>query len=131
MSSIQSYKDLDVWKKSFAFSLEIYKTTAAFPSEEKFGIISQLRRAAVSIPSNIAEGWSRKSTKSYIQFLNVAVGSVAEAETLLLLSFELKYISNEAKQNLVSLLNEIARMLNALISSLKNKLRNQELGIRN
>jgi four helix bundle protein len=131
MKNIQSYKDLDVWKKSIAFSLELYKITAIFPSEEKFGMISQLRRASVSIPTNIAEGWSRKSTKSYIQFLNISIGSVAEIETLLLLSYELKYLSNDTHQHLQKLLNEIGKMLNALISSLKNKLRNQELGIPN
>jgi four helix bundle protein len=127
MGSIHSYKDLDVWKKSFAFSVEIYKITTAFPSEEKFGITSQIRRAAVSIPSNIAEGWSRKSTKSYIQFLNIASGSLAESETLLQLSHELKYISDEVNAKLQKLLDDIGRMLNALITSLKNKMRSQEL----
>jgi four helix bundle protein len=122
MGSIQSYKDLEVWKRSFSFSLEIYKVTAVFPSEEKFGITSQLRRAAVSIPTNIAEGWSRKSTKSYIQFLNIAIGSLAESETLLQLAHELKYIADEMNHTLQKLLNEIGRMLNALISSLRRSM---------
>src|SRR5438067_1066398 len=119
MSSIDSYKDLEVWKKAFAFTLDIYKISSSFPSDEKFGITSQLRRAAVSIPSNIAEGWSRKSTKTYIQFLNIAIGSAAESETLLLLSNELKYINDETKQRLLNLLSEVGRMMNGLITSLK------------
>jgi four helix bundle protein len=122
MGSIQSYKDLEVWKKSFAFTLEVYKLTADFPSEEKFGIISQLRRASVSIPSNIAEGWSRKSTKSYIQFLHISLGSIAEVETLLLLSYELKYLNYESSQYLQKSLSDIGKMLNGLISSLRRSM---------
>jgi four helix bundle protein len=88
-----SYKELIVWKKAFALTLEIYKATRNFPKEEQYVLISQMRRSAISIPSNIAEGANRRTTKEYIQFLQVAYGSAAELETQLLLAKELNYLS--------------------------------------
>ena len=95
MSGIKTHKDLDVWKESMNLAKEVYKLTERFPREEIFGLTSQMRRAAVSIPSNIAEGAARKSDKEFIQFLHVSLGSLAEVETQLLLSRELGFLKNE------------------------------------
>jgi four helix bundle protein len=101
--------------------LEIYKITKGFPDEEKYGLTSQLRRAAVSVPSNISEGYGRKTTPEYIQFLYIAYGSVCEIETQILLSGDLGYISNGKLAMLKEGIREIERMLKALIRSLENK----------
>jgi four helix bundle protein len=83
---VQRFTDLKVWQRSHALTLEIYRFTATFPTDERFGLISQLRRAAVSVPTNIAEGSKRQSNPDYARFLNIAEGSLAETEYLLLLS---------------------------------------------
>ena len=110
----QSYKDLVVWQKGIALAKAIYQLTAKFPGEEKFGLISQMRRAAVSIPSNIAEGQARHTTGEFIQFISHAEGSVAELETQLILSIELGFAKAEAAKTVFILLDEIRRMLNGL-----------------
>lgn len=88
MSQIKSYKELIVWQKSMVLVSDIYKVSASFPDSEKFGLTSQMRRASVSIPSNIAEGWGRLSRKNYIQFLRISRGSLFELETQLLITKE-------------------------------------------
>jgi four helix bundle protein len=108
----QSYKDLVVWQKGIALAKAIYQLTAKFPSDEKFGLISQMRRAAVSIPSNIAEGQARHTTGEFIQFISHAEGSVAELETQLILGIELGFA--KAAKTVFILLDEIRRMLNGL-----------------
>ncbi|MDD2656913.1 MAG: four helix bundle protein [Candidatus Magasanikbacteria bacterium RIFOXYC12_FULL_33_11] len=108
---MQTYKDLIVWKKSIDFVLEIYKLTNSFPNEEKFGLSSQMRRAAVSIPSNIAEGYARKSTKENAQFLNIAFGSATEVETQIIIAKKLNFINIESYKIADGLLNEILKML--------------------
>ena len=101
---------------------EIYKLTVDFPTEEKYGLISQLRRAAVSVPSNIAEGYARKNTKELIQFLYHSLGSAVEIETQLELSLSLELVtSNELYESVISLNREVIYMLTGLIKSLKNK----------
>lgn len=90
-----SYKDLIVWKKSFGLAVDVYKITAHFPKSELYGVISQMRRAAFSIPANIAEGQSRNHEKEFVQFLSIASGSAAELETFLLLSLALLFLSQE------------------------------------
>ena len=95
MEVVKSYKDLLIWKKGMEISASVYKLTNDFSEEEKFGLISQLRRATVSVPSNIAEGYGRGSTKSYIQFVKISRGSLYEVETQLLLAFKLGFIKNE------------------------------------
>lgn len=118
---MKSYKELIVWEKSCKLVLEIYKITSTFPGDEKFGIISQMRRAAVAIPSNIAEGYMRGSKKEYIQFLRIAFGSGAELETQLIISQKLGYIQHESLHNAtLLLLSEVMKMLNAIISKLSN-----------
>ena len=91
---INSYRNLIVWQKSVALVTDIYTLTKSFPQEEKFGIVSQLNRASVSIPSNIAEGWGRESSKNYLQFLRISRGSLMETETLLEISKNLNYIND-------------------------------------
>jgi|SRR6266403_2530769 len=110
----QNYKDLVVWQKGIALAKATYRLTSKFPSEEKFGLVSQMRRAAVSIPSNIAEGQARHTTGEFIQFISHAEGSVAELETQLILSLELPFAKADDSQASFVLLDEIRRMLNGL-----------------
>jgi four helix bundle protein len=110
----QNYKDLVVWQKGIELAKAIYRLTGKFPSEEKFGLVSQMRRAAVSIPSNIAEGQARHTTGEFIQFISHAEGSVAELETQLILSLELGFTSAESAKVPFGLLDDIRRMLNGL-----------------
>jgi four helix bundle protein len=112
---IKSYKDLLVWQKSFRLALEIYKVTKKFPREELYGLVSQMRRAAFSIPSNIAEGYARGSTAEYRQFLKIAFASGAELETQILIAEELGFSNHENFNRLSNLLTEIMKMLNVLI----------------
>ena len=118
---LKSYKDLKVWQRSYQLCLEIYKLTKGFPDEEKYGLTSQLRRAAVSVPSNISEGYGRKTTPEYIQFLYIAYGSICEIETQILLSGDLNYISTGKLEMLNEGIKEVERMLKALIKSLEKK----------
>ena len=115
---LRNYKELQVWQKSYQLCLAVYRQTNTFPSEERFGITSQIRRASVSIPSNIAEGYGRKGTKEYIQALYIAYGSVCELETQLLLSRDLGYIKAENAATLHDDIGDVERMLKGLITSL-------------
>ena len=110
----QNYKDLVVWQKGIDLAKGIYRLTRKFPREEKFGLVSQMRRAAVSIPSNIAEGQARHTTGEFIQFISHAEGSVAELETQLILSVELGFIAKETSSSESILVDDIRRMLNGL-----------------
>ena len=116
---LKSYKELDVWKKAYQFCLDIYRVTKLFPDEERYGLISQMRRAAVSIPCNIAEGYGRKTKKEYIQFLYVAYGSACELETQTMLVKDLGYINSEVLIFLQQNFRDVERMLKALIKSLE------------
>lgn len=118
MNPIKTHKDLDVWKKSMNLAEEVYELTQGFPKEEIFGLISQMRRAAVSIPSNIAEGAARNSDKEFVQFLHVSLGSLAELETQLLLSRELGFVKDEQLDQKVE---QIRKMLLGLVKYLKSK----------
>ncbi len=115
---ITAYTDLIVWQKSMDLVVEIYKLTESFPKTEQYGIISQMRRASVSIPSNIAEGRRRGSKKEFKQFLVIAYGSGAELETQIEITKRLNYANIEKYKNIDSLLSEVMRMLNKLSSSL-------------
>jgi four helix bundle protein len=114
--NIKTHKDLDVWNKAMELVEKIYHITSEFPKEEQFGLTSQIRRSAISIPSNIAEGAARNSNKEFIQFLYVAIGSLSEVETQLLLAKRLTFI-NENK--LLNEIESIRRMLLGLIKFLK------------
>lgn len=113
--------DLKVWQKAYKLCINIYKLTSNSPKEELYCLTSQLRRASISIPSNIAEGYGRETTREYIRFLYVAYGSYCEPETQLLLSYDLKHLREEQKRKLFEDAKEVERMLKALIKSLENK----------
>jgi len=112
------YKELNVWKRSREFCSSIYSITTKFPQDEKFGLTSQLRRAAISIPSNIAEGASRSSKKDFARFLEISIGSSYEIETQLLIATDLKYISKENSLELSQTIVSVIKMLSKLRSSL-------------
>lgn len=116
---IKTYKELIVWQKAYELSLLVYKLTKSFPKEELYALVSQIRRATISIPSNIAEGYCRQRKLEYIQFLQIAFASGAELETQLLIVKDLKYISAKDFEKANSLLEEIMKMLNSLISKIK------------
>ena len=118
---LKNYKELKVWQRSYQLCLEIYRITKGFPEEEKYDLASQLRRAAVSVPSNISVGYGRKTTPEYIQFLYKAYGSICEMETQILLSGDLGYIANGRLEMLKEGVREVEKMLKALIKSLENK----------
>lgn len=119
--ALTSYKDLIVWQKSFELAIEIFCLTKPFPKSELYGLVSQMRRAAFAIPSNIAEGYSRGHKAEYLQFLTIAFSSGAELETQILLSRTLKLAPEDKFTKSEGLLEEVMRMLNSLISKLKNK----------
>ncbi|MBQ9394863.1 MAG: four helix bundle protein [Proteobacteria bacterium] len=113
--TINSYQDLIVWQKAFRLAIQVYKVTQNMPKEEIYGLTSQMRRSAVSIPSNIAEGYSRHSSAAYKQFLSYSLGSKSELETQLLICKEIGYLNKEDIVTLLDLLNEIGKMINSLI----------------
>lgn len=115
---IINFKDLNVWQRSMKLAKLVYEHTKNFSSDERFGLVSQMRRAAVSIPSNIAEGFNRHSTKEYKQFLSVALGSVGELETQYLLAESLEYMDVSRLPELAEELDAVSRMLRALIAKL-------------
>jgi four helix bundle protein len=115
----RSYRDLNVWKLSIELVKDIYQVTTKFPQVEIYGLTNQLRRAAISIPSNIAEGQGRNSFKEFKQFLAVALGSLAELETQLIISHEIGYLNQENLSKLSVALDNIRKMLKALANSLK------------
>src|SRR3981081_978946 len=110
----QNYKDLVVWQKGIALAKATYQITAKFPGEEKFGLVSQMRRAAVSIPSNIAEGQARHTTGEFIQLISHAAGSVAGLETKLISTIKVGFAKRETAETAFTLLDESRRMLNGL-----------------
>lgn len=115
---VSSYRDLQVWRQALDWAEAIYEATAHWPRDERFGLISQVRRSAVSVASNIAEGAARRSTGEFIQFVGMARGSLAEAETQLLLAQRLAYLPVSDSQGLLAASEEISRMLVALSVSL-------------
>ena len=118
---IESHKNLIVWQKSMDLVESVYGITEKFPSKEQFGLISQMRRAAVSIPSNIAEGYGRHASGSYIQFLSIARGSLLELETQIELSIRLKYFNECESEKIFSDIIEISKMLTSLILKIGNR----------
>lgn len=118
---INSFRDLIVWQKSMQLVVGIYEITKKMPSEEKYGLTNQLRRAVVSVPSNIAEGWGRKSRGHYVQFLRIASGSLCETDTQLELAVRLSYFQEKDVVTLKGQLLEMEKMLRSLISKLELK----------
>ncbi|MCB0262834.1 MAG: four helix bundle protein [Calditrichaeota bacterium] len=121
MKSLSSYRELIVWQKSIVLAEKIYKITRSYPAEEKYGMISQMRRSATSVPANIAEGQARRSTGEFLQSLGIARGSLAELETFLILSERLGFLVKTNSELLLNDCAEINKMLNALIKSLSTR----------
>jgi four helix bundle protein len=115
---VKSYQDLIVWQKSMELAFEVYQLSKYFPKDELYGLTNQLRRAVVSIPSNIAEGKSRNSKAEYLHLISIAQGSLAETETQILLAIRLEYITEKQAKNCMGFQNEISKMLSTLRSKL-------------
>ncbi|MCW8130643.1 MAG: four helix bundle protein [Planctomycetota bacterium] len=128
MGNVKSYRDLKVWNDSVDLAVRMYGATEGFPKAEQFGLTSQLRRAAVSVPSNIAEGEQRGTTADYIRFLRISLGSTGEIDTQLEIARRLDYLEEAKHQNLRTNVEEIRRMLSGLVTSLEAKL--SRLGVR-
>jgi four helix bundle protein len=114
----RNYTDLIAWQKSMDLAQELYRATARFPKEEMYGLTSQLRRAAVSVPSNIAEGQGRRTTGAFLQHLSIAHGSLRETETQVLLAVRLGYLSDKAAASLMKQAGEVGRLITGLANSL-------------
>lgn len=119
--SVKSYKELLVWQKSMLLTEETYRLVKLLPREELYALSDQMRRAAVSITSNIAEGQARNSTKEFVNFLSIARGSAAELETQFMICVRLKYFTQSQTETAMSLCSEVGRMLNALIGKLSTR----------
>ena len=118
---MKTYRELIVWQKSMNLVTNVYQVSNSFPSNENFGLTSQLRRSAISIPSNISEGYGRNSLNDYIRFLNIAVGSLYEVQTQIEIAFNLKYIEKMQFESIYKYTREIERMMSSLIRKLKEK----------
>jgi carbamoyl-phosphate synthase large subunit len=116
---IQSYRDLKVWQAACVLAKEVYVMTADFPKEEIYGLTAQMRRAAVSIPSNLAEGHSRRGARDFASFISIAIGSAAELHTQVLISQDLGFCDEESCRPVLNRLEEVQRMLHGLRSSIK------------
>ena len=120
MVKIRSYRDLEVWQVAMDLVEVVYRLTKTFPSDEKFGLTSQIRRAAVSIPSNIAEGWGRTHIKEYLHYLSIAKGSLMEVETQLTIAVRLEFLEREEAKEAWNPAQSVGKMLTRLIQSLQN-----------
>jgi len=116
---IKSYRDLVAWQKAIALCKHVYAISATFPRAERFGLISQIRRAAVSVPSNIAEGYGRRSTGDYVRFLNIARGSVAEMVTQLVIADELGFAAKDEVHSCIASAEEVDRIIFGLIRAVE------------
>jgi four helix bundle protein len=120
MARIESYKDLTAWQKAMALAAECYRLTATFPLEERYGLTVQIRRSAVSIPSNLAEGHNRRSRQAFANHVSIALGSQAELETQVALAVRLEFTSHAAAAPVVELAAEVGRLLHGLVRSLES-----------
>ena len=118
---VQSYKDLLVWQKAMLITKDVYLLVRNLPKEELYSLSDQIRRSAISIPSNIAEGQERNSTRDFVHFLNIAQGSRAELETQLLICSSIGYFDDNAIEHILNNLSELGKMTNSLINKLQNK----------
>lgn len=122
MNSVLSYRDLLVWQKGIELVLKVYEFTDCMPDKERYGLCSQMQRAAVSVPANIAEGHGRNSTKEFMRHLSIAKGSLAELETHVIIAVKLNFLSKEQVRPFWDQSQEVGKMLGGLIRSLKEKL---------
>jgi four helix bundle protein len=117
--AVRTYRELDAWQQGIALVERCYKQTKTFPSDERFGLTAQLRRAAVSIPSNVAEGSSRLTTNAFVNHVSIALGSLAEVETCLEVASRLEYLPEQEARKLFDLAGTVGRLLNGLLRSLR------------
>ena len=115
---VRNYRDLIVWQRAMDLVEEVYSVSKEFPREEIYGLTSQIRRAAVSIPSNIAEGQGRRTTPDFLRHLSIAYGSLRELETQILIAMRLRYLAQEKGENCLRIAAEVGRLLNGLMSAL-------------
>lgn len=125
MATVNTYRELEVWQVGMTLVEKIYAATKSFPPDERFGLTSELRRAAVSIPSNVAEGACRKTTPTYINHVSIALGSHGELETCVEIAFRLGYLAAKGKDDLMKVADSTGRLLNGLLQSLESKLSNR------
>ena len=118
MSVIKTHRELEIWKRGMRFVSRVYELTSAYPNEERYGLVSQTRRSAVSFPSNIAEGAARSSKKDFVYFLHISQGSLAELETQLLIAQDLGYLP---RNELLNEVEELSKMTSSFIKHLKSK----------
>jgi four helix bundle protein len=121
MKAVETYRDLETWQAGMSLVEKIYAVTRAFPREELFGLTSQLRRAAVSVPSNVAEGACRRTTAVYVNHVSIALGSHAEIETCFEIAVRLKYVQRAESSELMGSLERTGQLLNGLLRSLQSK----------
>jgi four helix bundle protein len=125
MATVETYRDLEVWQVGMTLVEKIYAATKSFPPDERFGLTSQLRRAAVSIPTNVAEGACRRTTPAYINHVSIALGSHGEIETCIEVSLRLRYLSVKARDEVMVVCDSTGRLLNGLMHSLEARLENR------
>ena|SRR5438270_6436250 len=118
---LKSYGELIAWQKAMDLVQSVYEAVRAFPKEEIYGLTSQLKRAAVSVPSNIAEGQGRKSTREFLHHLSIAYGSLMEVETQILIAVRLEYLSQQDAERIIERTSEVGRLINGLSNALANK----------
>lgn len=128
--AIQDYRQLEVWQKAMDLVTWVYQETAGFPKEETYGLMNQIRRAVVSVPSNIAEGQGRKTTKEFLHYLSIARGSLLEVQTQLEIARRLNYLLEEPTKRLDQQLGIVVRLLNGLMRALEKKLIKNETPVR-
>ena len=119
---VKSYQELKIWQNGIELTIQVYKFTENLPPKEKFGLISQMQRASVSVPANIAEGWSRSYTKEFIQFLRISLGSLAELETMIILCQKLNYCEAQDENAIRGRIGELQKMIYATIKTLSSRL---------
>jgi four helix bundle protein len=122
-SPVRCHNDLILWQKAMNLAFAIHKVTTGFPKSELFGLVSQIRRAAISVPSNIAEGSARKSTREFLRFLQIAHGSLAEVQTHVELAWRFGYLADDLFAELNEKIDEVGRILNAVVAGLRRRLR--------
>ena len=122
MEKIKSYQELKIWQKGMDLTVIVYKICEKLPSGERFGLISQMQRAAISVPANIAEGWSQKYTKEFIQFLRISLGSLAGLETMVMLCRKLNYLEISEESEIREKVRELQKMIYAAVKTLTSRL---------
>jgi four helix bundle protein len=120
--AIESYRDLDAWRLGIRLTSAIYRLTASFPSSELYGLTTQLRRAAVSVPSNVAEGWGRGTTTEYLRFLRMARGSLYEVETQLIIAQDLQFVEEARMHEAIAIVGDAGRVLAGLLGAIESRL---------